>query len=57
MPNLTDTHCHLNSPLFAGREAEVIARAREAGVTRIIVPGWNRESSRRAVALAAEFPR
>ena len=54
--HLTDTHCHLNDPAFDGRVEEVLARAAEAGVTEVIVPGWDRESSLRAVALAAEFP-
>jgi len=55
-PGLTDTHCHLNDPAFEGRVAAVLARAREAGVGQVIVPGWDAASSRRALALAAEFP-
>lgn len=53
---LTDTHCHLNDDRFAGRLPAVLARAEGAGVGQIIVPGWDRDSSRRAVALAAAYP-
>lgn len=56
IPGLTDTHCHLNDPAFDGRIADVLARAHDAGVERVIVPGWDRESSERALALADEFP-
>jgi TatD DNase family protein len=54
--NLIDTHCHLNSPHFAGRVGEVLARAEAVGVTGIVVPGWDRESSLRALALATAYP-
>jgi TatD DNase family protein len=53
---LTDTHCHLNDPAFDGRVADVLARANAAGVGQVIVPGWDEASSRRALALADEFP-
>lgn len=33
---LVDAHCHLVCPEFAGREAEVIAEARENGIARLI---------------------
>ena len=50
--SLIDSHCHLNAERFAGDEAEVVARARAAGLERILVPGWNVASSRRALELA-----
>jgi len=53
---LIDSHCHLNSPHFANRVGEVLARAQAAGVTQVIVPGWDRDSSHKALALAAHFP-
>lgn len=34
----------------------MVERAREAGIERIVVPGWDRASSEAAVALAAEHP-
>ena len=52
---LIDSHCHLNADRFAGDEADVLDRARAAGVERILVPGWNIASSERAIALAARF--
>jgi len=51
-----DTHCHLDFPQFDADRDAVIARAREAGVGRIVVPGTNLASSRRAVALAEAHP-
>jgi TatD DNase family protein len=53
---LVDTHAHLDYPDFAGDFDDVLRRAREAGVTRIITIGTSIESSRRAVALAEKYP-
>lgn len=54
--DLIDTHAHLDYPDFESDLESVIARAAEAGVTRIISIGTGVESSRRAVALAERFP-
>jgi TatD DNase family protein len=54
--DLIETHAHLDYPDFAMDLEAVIARASEAGVTRIISIGTGLESSRRAVALAERFP-
>ena len=54
-PRLVDSHCHLNADRFAGDEEAVLARARDAGVERILVPGWNVASSRRALELVDRF--
>src|SRR5262245_36237496 len=48
---LIDSHCHLNAERFAGDEEAVPDRARAAAVERILVPGWNVASSRRALEL------
>jgi len=53
---LTDTHCHLNLPVFQNDIEAVLERAWEKGVERILVPGVNLETSRSAVALAEEHP-
>lgn len=53
---LVDTHCHLDFPHFDADREAVIARAQEAGVGRILVPGTNLETSRRAVRLAGAHP-
>lgn len=52
---LIDTHAHLDYPDFEADLEGVIARAAEAGVTRIISIGTGIESSRRAVALTERF--
>lgn len=51
-----DTHAHLDYPDFAPDIAEVVARARAAGITKLISIGTNLESSRRALALTERFP-
>ncbi|MGH1367075.1 MAG: TatD family hydrolase [Maritimibacter sp.] len=35
-PSITDSHCHLDFPDFEGQHAEVIARAADAGVMRMV---------------------
>lgn len=49
---LIDTHAHLDFPDFSEDIDAVLARAADAGVTRIITIGTGIESSRRAVELA-----
>ena len=46
-----DTHCHLNHEAYDGDRDAVRARAREASVTHLLNIGYDRASSRRAVAL------
>ncbi len=53
---LIDTHAHLDFPEFAEDLDEVVARARDAGVTRIISIGTGLETSARAIVLAERFP-
>ena len=52
---LTDTHAHLDFPEFDGQLDTVIARAREAGVHRIITIGIDRDSCRKSVAIAEKY--
>ncbi len=54
--NLTDTHAHLYFNKFDDDRDEIIARAEEADVTRILVPGITRETSLAAVKLAESHP-
>jgi TatD DNase family protein len=61
VPNLydgpmIDTHCHLGSSRFKKDRAEVMARARAAGVTRFLEVAYDVPTSERSVALAAEHP-
>ena len=53
---LVETHAHLDYPDFASDFDEVLGRATEAGITRIITIGTSIESSRRAVDLAEKYP-
>jgi TatD DNase family protein len=53
---LIDTHAHLDYPDYDPDRAEVIARAKDAGVTEIISIGTRIDSSTRAVELAENFP-
>jgi TatD DNase family protein len=53
---LVDSHCHLQADRFDDDVDAVIAAAQEAGVERILVPGWNAWSSAAALALVDRFP-
>jgi TatD DNase family protein len=53
---LVDSHCHLQADRFASDVDAVVAAAQAAGVERILVPGWNVESSHAALALVARVP-
>lgn len=53
---LTDTHCHLNLPEFEKDLEQVIRSARDSGLMKILVPGIDLPSSRRAVELAESYP-
>lgn len=52
---LIDTHAHLDYPDFAADFDEVLARANEAGVTRILTIGTSVASSRSAIELAEKY--
>jgi len=49
---MVDTHCHLDS--IKDPTGDVVARARQAGITRLATVGMNGESIARALADAAE---
>jgi len=51
-PRLIDTHCHLNFNSYDEDRVEVLRRAREAGVDRIVIPAIDLESCQQALALA-----
>jgi TatD DNase family protein len=53
---IVDTHCHLDQPQFAEDRPAVLERAQAAGVEIIVNPGTDLESSRQALALAAQYP-
>ena len=49
---LVDTHCHLDFNLFDNDRNEVISRAKEAGLERILNPGINIASSQNVLEYA-----
>src|SRR6476660_4429591 len=53
---LIETHAHLDYPDFADDFEDVLRRATDAGVTRILTIGTSVESSKRAVSLAEKYP-
>ena len=52
---IVDTHAHLGYPEFAAELPEIIQRATDAGVTRIITIGVDLPRSEQAIALAERF--
>jgi TatD DNase family protein len=55
VPELIDTHAHLNDSRFSQDLSDVIERAADAGVSTIINVGFDLESSRVAVDLTQEY--
>ena len=54
--SLFDTHAHLHFPDFDADRAEMMARARQAGVGRMLTIGTEVPTSRAAIALAQAEP-
>ncbi|HEY8108432.1 MAG TPA: TatD family hydrolase [Patescibacteria group bacterium] len=54
--SLVDTHVHLDFDQFAADRDEVLARAADAGVTRLINVGTSLAASEQCVRLAEEHP-
>lgn len=54
--NLFDSHMHLNHEAFHNREESIWIAAREAGINKAVVIGYNLESSRTAICLAESMP-
>jgi len=52
---LIETHAHLDYPDFANDLDDVLRRAVDAGVTRVIAIGTSIDSSRRAIDLAGKY--
>jgi len=51
---IVDTHCHLNDKRFTDDLEEVIHRAKEAGVTGMIIPGADPRELPRAIEIAEQ---
>ncbi len=52
---LIDTHCHLGDTQFDEDRAEVLDRARAAGIGHVVIIAESEEATRRAGLLAEEF--
>ena len=52
---MIDSHAHLNDEKLYENYKEIIKSARDNGVSRIVIPGWDLSSSRLAVKIANEF--
>lgn len=53
---MIDTHSHIYGPEFDNDRAEVIQRARLAGVDKVLLPNINEESIARMFLVAEEYP-
>ena len=53
---MIDTHCHIDGEEFVENIDEVIARAREAGVQAIGVPGINLQSLDTVISVCKRYP-
>ncbi|MCI7058776.1 MAG: TatD family hydrolase [Mollicutes bacterium] len=51
--NFVDSHCHLNDERFKDNVDEVVASSFKAGVTTILVVGYDLESSLKAIEIAS----
>ena len=52
---IIDTHCHLNDKALFSDLDNVIDRAKKAGVDKMIVVGWDKESSELAIKIAEQY--
>ena len=55
-PQIVDSHCHLDFPDFQGELPEVIARARAAGVTRMVTICTRLRNEPQVRAIAEAYP-
>ena len=55
LPALFDTHAHLHDPWIGDDLPDVMARASDAGVERIVTVGCSLEDSRNAIAVAEQY--
>ena len=56
MISFIDTHCHLDGEEFAADRDEVVARAREAGVSKVFVPGIDLKSCQTVLDTCRQYP-
>ena len=53
---LIDTHCHLNDEQLYQDLDNVISRALQTGIEKMVVIGWDKESSLKAIKIAEQYP-
>ena len=53
---LVDSHCHLDFPDFAGELDDIVARARAAGIARIVTISTRVKRHAEVLAIAERFP-
>jgi TatD DNase family protein len=54
--DLFDTHCHLNHESFDQDLELILDKAKASEIKKIIVPGWDIASSKKAIALSESHP-
>ena len=52
---ICDSHCHLQDRRFKGETRKIVLDAREYGVEKILVPGWDLSSSKEALAISEKL--
>jgi TatD DNase family protein len=52
---ICDSHCHLQDRRFNKEIGKVVHNAKESGVKKILVPGWDLRSSEEAVVISEKF--
>ena len=52
---IIDTHCHLNDEALYKDLDNVISRAKQAGVEKMVVIGWDKASSELAIKIAEQY--
>ena len=52
---IIDTHCHLNDEALYKDLDNVISRARQVGVEKMVVVGWDETSSKLAIQIAEQY--
>ena len=52
---IIDTHCHLNDEILYKDLENVISRAQQVGVEKMIIIGWDKASSELAIKLAEQY--
>lgn len=53
--NIFDSHCHIDDRSFEKDLDEVILRAKNEGVTRMMIAGINEKTSEKAIAIAEKY--